>query len=66
MPQIFKATIGAIAEQCGTLSNTAAATGEGFGVEGEDLFSVADTEEIAVEGCEVHQRQNSSKGNLHR
>ena len=47
--QIFRVTIEATAEQCGTFTNTATASGL---VNSSIPFTVEDTEEITVEGCE--------------
>ena len=50
----FRATIEATAEQCGTFTNTARATGdvEFDSMPGRAQFSESDTEQITVEGCE--------------
>ena len=62
----FRATVEAIAEQCGTFQNTATATGVVFSAVEQDFFpfTVSDTEQITVEGCEVPpgQQPNQQQG----
>ena len=61
---IFRVTIEARAERCGTFQNTATATGTVFFVSmpGSAPLSESDTEQITVEGCEVPPAPGQPQG----